>query len=611
VNGRGEMTRSASRLPGAISWRTRWDVSDTCRSLFAMAFLLLLVACGGGEQGDPYELSRLSERKRGFPETEQAVASGGRTYRKHCALCHGDEGEGNGGSAPYLDPRPRDFTMGLFKFRSTLSGELPTDEDLFRVISRGVPGTAMPNWGEGAFKLSEEQRWEVAYYVKRLGGEDFEDEDFDPYREGAILPIPAPPEGGPDRVAAGREIFTDEKRGGCVKCHGPNGRGNGAEAGAQRDDWGDVILPADLTKSWRYKNGDSPRQIFRTLSTGLSGTPMPGYGEMLGEEERWNLAFFVRSLVIEPDASGNQVLVATRTTEAIPSDPSDERWFDQQALDVPMAGQVMYRPRHQNVGVDLVQVRALYDQSEIVFHFSWNDRSRDVEHRGTEGGEPPFSQDSPDLPSVAEIDDTFVPAKQLWKRRAGKFRDSLQLQFPATLKTGANKPFFFLGGKGGPVYLWRWLADREASGQERAFEERAQNGAVKTPTVQDADDQTLRGKSTYDDGRWALVMRRPLQTQGKKDIQFSAGSLVPFAVQVWDGGNGEEGLLCSLSSWYYVRLETPIPASAYLAGAAGVIIALLLVRLLVFLACRVHPEYILEQAASSAYVGEISGASEG
>ncbi len=586
---------------------------ETSRStgLRAVACVLLLVSCGGGGQGDRYEPSRLSERKEAFPETPDAVASGGRTYRRHCAMCHGDQGEGDGGSAPYLEPRPRDFTMGLFKFRSTASGELPTDEDLFRVISRGAPGTAMPGWGEGVFRLTERQRWEVAYYVKSLGGEDFEDEDFDPYREGVILPYPPPPRGGPDLALAGREIFTDEKKGGCVKCHGPNGRGNGPEAGAQRDDWGDAILPADLTKSWRYKNGSDVRQIFRTLSTGLGGTPMPGYGEMLSEAERWSLAFFVRSLVIEPDASGRQVLVVKRAAQAIPSDPSDERWLDQRPLDVSMAGQVVYRPRHHNAAVDLVQVRAMYDESEIVFHLTWNDRTRDVEHLGTEGGEPPFSRHSTGVPSVAGIDDAFLPAKQLWERRKGQFRDSLQLQFPVTPKAGASKPFFFLGGAGGAVNLWRWFADREASGQERGFEEREQNGALKTPTVQEDGDQALRGSSAYDDGRWMLVLRRPLRTQGKKDIQFSAGSLVPFAVQAWDGGNGEEGLLCSLSSWYYVRLEAPIPVSAYLAGVAGMVLASLLMRLFVFLARRVAPEYLLEQSRPAGYAGEAAGAEEG
>ena len=218
----------------------------------------------------------------------------------------------------------------------------------------------------------------------------------------------------------------------------------------------------------------------------------------------------------------------------------------------------------------MVRVRALYDDTEIAFHVTWNDPTQSVKHTTLPG-------------AVTPIDDTFVPAKTLWKRRALKLRDSLQLQFPSRMKKGGAKPFFFLGGGGGGgVNLWRWLADTGA------FEDRVQGRATAAATARPKAQQLLSGKAAYDDGRWSLVVRRPRLTEHKKQVQFGAEAVVPFAVQAWDGGNGEEALLCSISSWYYLRLETPIPLSAWLAGGGGLLFALLLGRLLVFLACRVR-----------------------
>lgn len=526
---------------------------ESTAAALALAFLVaVLTPSSAPAATDPYDAARLAEMKARYPEDDAATETGGKIYRRYCAGCHGDEGKGDGGSAAYLDPRPRDFSKGLFKFRSTRSGELPTDEDLFRTISRGVPGTAMPAWGEGPFQLGERERWQLVYYVKQLGGADFGDPDFDPYKH--VLPGSEQPPQTAERVAAGREIFSDEKKGGCIKCHGPNGRGNGAEAGTQVDDWGDPILPADLTKGWRYKNETTPSEIFRTLSSGLNGTPMPGYGETLSDVERWNLAYFVHSL-IEPENRASEHVLVARQRDSIPDDPRNEEWLALPGLDVPLLGQVVRPPRNANPAVDLVTVRALYNENEIAFHFTWNDRTQSLTHQAA---------------SIAELKDTYVPARVLWARRGGQLRDSLQLQFPARPVTGPELPYFYLGGgSGGPVALWRWFADREAAGGSRAFEERLQNGADKEAEPRSDQEQALTGKSHYEDGRWMLVIRRARPAGRKRDVALSPGAFVPFALQVWDGGNGEEGPLCSISSWQWLRLNAPTPRTAYVAAAAG------------------------------------------
>ncbi|KAB2851033.1 MAG: cytochrome c, partial [Hyphomicrobiaceae bacterium] len=84
-------------------------------------------------------------------------------YDRHCSQCHGEDGKGDGPAADFVYPRPRDFSTAVFKVRSTKSGQLPTDHDLFKIISNGLPGTSMPAWAK---YLTEAERWQLVHYVK-------------------------------------------------------------------------------------------------------------------------------------------------------------------------------------------------------------------------------------------------------------------------------------------------------------------------------------------------------------------------------------------------------------------------------------------------------------
>ncbi len=515
------------------------------------------------QESDAYDMTRLAERKEQFPAGEAALALGADVYRKRCAFCHGDEGAGDGGAAPYLEPRPRDFTLGLFKFRSTQTGELPTDEDLFRTISRGLPGTTMPAWGEPPFVLPEAERWAVVHYLKKISTEDFEDPDFNPYDY--LVEIPSEvPECTPERTAEGEAIYSDESKGGCGKCHGVRGRGDGAEAGTQRDDWGDRIFPTDQSRPWTMRNGTSRRDLFRSFSTGLNGTPMPGFGETLSVEQRWAVVCYVESLMYHSESAGEVVLVARRTDGELPADPDDAFWQEQLVLDVPLAGQVVATPRLALPAIDLVSVRAAYNDDEMAFHFTWNDRFKNVT--------------APDEDRwVPELDEpgAFVTAREIWRRRGGAFRDRLEIQLPVKPSDGPDKPFLYMGSPSAPVHLWTWNADWNED--ERTAEERGARGYGSGPESQPEESQALAGRAVYEDGQWRLVLKRWRRTEDVRgDTQFETDRLIPFAVHAWDGGNGEEGLLGSISSWYYVVLVGRTDPRGYGWALLGTVLTLAL-----------------------------------
>jgi DMSO reductase family type II enzyme heme b subunit len=457
---------------------------------------------------------------------------GKQIYVKRCQACHGEKGDGKGPVAPHLDPRPRDFTLGAYKFRTTGSGEPPTDEDLFRVVTRGIPSTAMSGWTT----LSEEERRLVIAYIKKFS---------DAFKEKGTLVKPSKEvPASHEVIAKGKELYQKAK---CWECHGQEGRGDGPAAPTLKDDAGDFIQAADLTKGWRIKGGREAREIFMRFSTGLDGTPMPSYADSFNEEDRWALAHYVRSLQTSEEPGGPVVLKASRISGELPASPDDPRWRNAPFLAVPLSGQVLARPRWQVHSIDAVTVRAYYNDSAIAFLLEWDDRFKDVEHR---------PGPDPDLAG------STYPKIDLRKERAQKLRDAVRLQFPVTIPTGPERPHFFLGGPGKQVALWHWRADLNETGKSAAVKELAE-GFQKPVRAQPDSAQDVTGVGVWKGGRWKVVMARPLVPGDKNDVAFEAGKLIPFAVQAWDGANGEKGLMMSLSSWNYVALEVSTPLTAY------------------------------------------------
>lgn len=209
--------------------------------------------------------------------------SGKGLYRRYCITCHGTHGDGAGENAPHLDPKPRDFTRATFKCRSTPSGSLPTDTDLYETISRGVYNSAMPRWRP----LTRQERADLVAYIKTFSSRFHE--------ESPGTPITIPPETptSPDSVQRGAELFQSMN---CWSCHGKEGRGNGPSALTLTDSKGYPIPPFDLTSGMQVKCGESSQTIFRDLMTGLDGTPMPSFSDTLKPDQAWDLVHFIETL---------------------------------------------------------------------------------------------------------------------------------------------------------------------------------------------------------------------------------------------------------------------------------------------------------------------------
>lgn len=215
--------------------------------------------------------------------SRETLVLGQAVYQTNCAVCHGVYGDGNGAMAHMFRIQPRDFRRGIFKFRSTPSGSLPTDEDIARTISRGVRWTAMV----GRSDLTQRDRDAVAQFIKGFSPRFAKESP-----EKSVV-VPPAPKKDDALLTRGKQLYRDI---GCPSCHGNEGKGDGPSASGMKDDWGWPTWPSDLT--WRpLKRGSDIRETYLTLVTGLSGTPMPSYASSLNAQQTWALIYYLESLV--------------------------------------------------------------------------------------------------------------------------------------------------------------------------------------------------------------------------------------------------------------------------------------------------------------------------
>ena len=391
--------------------------------------------------------------------TEAQRESGKRLYLKYCSQCHGEKGDGEGYASPHLRPRPRNFTTGKYKVRTTPNGALPTHQDLVNIIRRGMPYTSMPAWPT----LSDQEVSDLAHFITT-----FSPDFTNPENVPKPVPLPSAPASTNESIALGKKLYEEN---GCVKCHGTVGRGDGPSAPTLTDDWGYPIRAADLAQSWTFRGGSSREDIFRTMSTGLNGTPMPSFLDALPPEQRWAITDFIVSLSGTTGPGYSNLVVAKYVQDPIDLKKGAASFESARVARFPIIGQIMEPGRAFHPPATSVTVQAIYDTESIAFLVRWHDMS--AEKSGKNGPSLPVPPEEEEEPAVgaaagsggaskggvfgeAEVApapagqaqtpaDPFAEAEAAPAGQPSEFSDAVSIQIPTQAPTGARKPYFIFG----------------------------------------------------------------------------------------------------------------------------------------------------------------------
>jgi mono/diheme cytochrome c family protein len=484
--------------------------------------------------------------------TEAQRESGRILYVKNCAQCHGENGDGVGYATPHLSPLPRDFTTGRFKVRTTPNGTLPLHQDLVSIIRRGMPYTSMPDWPG----LSDQDVANLAYYLTTFSP-DFSNPELAPQP----MELPSGPSVTDESIELGKNLYVET---GCVKCHGNLGRGDGPSAPTLTDDLGRPIRAANLAQSWTFRAGSSREDIYRTMSTGFNGTPMPSFTDSLTPEQRWAITDYILSLS-DSDGPGYTNLVVARPVQ----DPIDlangvASFESAPVARFPILGQITEPGRSFHPPTTSVTVRAVYDAESIAVLVQWHDMS--TERTGTNGPTlpvPPEEEESAPGGAAPTDDNPFGDAEGIDQPAAdpfadavptvpdSEFSDSVAIQIPSQVPAGPRKPYFIFGDAQNPVDLWFFDLARP-----EPLQFTGRGSADVTPN----DTGDVTGVASYDQGEWSVIFRRPLRPS--LGASLSSGAFMPIAFSVWDGLSRERGNRRGLTVWNSVYLEPEVVPSA-------------------------------------------------
>jgi len=221
-------------------------------------------------------------------------------YRRYCIGCHGPRGDGAGENAPYIDPKPRNFTQATFKCRSTPTGTLPTDEDLYSSVGRGFDNSNMPSWAP----LTDQERINLVAFIKTFSPRWKTD------KAGTPINIPNEPPVTVQSIQHGHDLFQKLE---CWKCHGPEGRGDGPSAATLTDSNDQPIRPYNFAEGSRFKCGSTNQDIYRIFITGMDGTPMPSFADVMQPNDAWDLVHFLRTLQVNREGPERALLKSSGT----------------------------------------------------------------------------------------------------------------------------------------------------------------------------------------------------------------------------------------------------------------------------------------------------------
>ena len=487
--------------------------------------------------------------------TEAQRESGKILYSKYCSQCHGDQGDGEGYATPHLFPKPRNFTSGKFKVRTTPTGALPTHQDLESIIRRGMPYTSMPAWPN----LADQDVSNLAHFIKSFSA-DFSNPEIVPQP----VPLPSPPNATQESIELGKKLYEET---GCIRCHGALGRGDGPSAPTLKDDWGYSIRAADLAQSWTFRGGSSREDIFRTMTTGFNGTPMPGFLDALTPEQRWAITDFIVSL--SGDGPGyTNLVVAKHAQEPIDLAKGAASFESAPVARFPIIGQIMEPGRAFHPSTTSVTVQAIYDAESIALLVRWHDMR--AETSGTNGPTlsvpPEEEEDAKPTAGTAEesvwgdegqaaapeaAQDPFADATAEPVAAPSEFSDAVAIQIPSQLPSGARKPYFLFGDSQSPVDLWFF---------DLARSEPLQFTGKGSTDIAPNDAGDVTGLASYDQGEWSVIFKRPLRPSS--GARFSHGEFMPIAFSIWDGLSRERGNRRGLTAWYSLYVEPEVVPSA-------------------------------------------------
>jgi mono/diheme cytochrome c family protein len=285
----------------SVNWGRFWHfVGAVWLVLFAA---LYLAGCSDGRAiKQPLVLAG------GRTITPRTLERGRAAYAQYCRPCHGDDGDGRGFSAVGLRPPPRDFTQALFKFGHVPVPQLPPDDELSRLVRRGLNGTGMRPW-----ELSDDELDAALQYIKTFSRRWQEEPP-------GVAIVPSTDPFGPARadeaIARGAELY--HKKAQCSACH-PAYQGHVPTAPGKLKDtdfclawkpgWRTLderecaqpvrLLPPDFTRDplRSIYAGSEIVDLYRLIASGIAGAAMPTWKGALPEDELWALAYYVRSLM--------------------------------------------------------------------------------------------------------------------------------------------------------------------------------------------------------------------------------------------------------------------------------------------------------------------------
>jgi len=540
------------------------------------------------------------------PLLAQEGGGGEALYNKYCSQCHGTDGAGLGIAAKFLKPAPRDFTKGKFKVRRTPTGSLPLDEDLMRVVEVGLPYTSMPGFSE---LLSDSEIKSIVEHVKGFSA-DFVDPELKP----ETIEIPSAPPYTEESVARGAEIYVQT---GCGACHGEIGYGDGSSAPSLKDDWGVHIRAADLSQPWTFRGGGTREDIFRTMSAGFNGTPMPGFHGALSAEDIWGIVDYMISLSGGPSSSGtteapyDTAVQSVGTGDDLDLGLGGELFANAPIALFPIVGQIIEPGRNFYPSAVSVSVQAVHNEKEIAFRVSWHDmRAETVGTNGPDvlvprweeqleetdwstvpGGRPSVDGDSAggagDEESLwgdaeeedegdfwgeeEEEEDIWGDSEvseddegDFWGEEEDDGGSGLGVAgsgLPAGPQTEFNDavalqfPLAAPTGVRRPYFIFGDTQNPVDLWFRDLGATKAENwtGRGSVAITPAEGSDPLESVASYEKGEWSVIFKR--KRKSTSSISFGEGTFVPFALSVWDGFNRERGNKRGLSGWKNVYIS--------------------------------------------------------